>query len=86
MAPSVVRETGGLKDTVRPYNRFTGEGNGFSFANYNADEMKDSVLRALDIYMNEPEAWYKLVKHAMGEDFGFARSAAEYTKLYIDLL
>jgi len=82
----IVRETGGLKDTVRPYNRFTGDGDGFSFANYNAHEMKDAVLRAQEIYENQPETWNGLVRNAMSADFGFARSAEEYVKLYIDLL
>jgi len=82
----IVRETGGLKDTVRPYNRYTGEGDGFSFANFNAHEMKDAVLRALDVYENRPEIWNRLLRNAMSKDFGFARSAEEYVKLYIDLL
>ncbi|NCB50842.1 MAG: glycogen synthase GlgA [Clostridia bacterium] len=82
----IVRETGGLKDSVRPYNRFTGEGDGFSFANYNAHEMKDAILSALDVYENQPETWNRLINNAMSEDFGFARSAEEYVKLYIDLL
>ncbi|HBR09549.1 MAG TPA: glycogen synthase GlgA [Clostridiales bacterium] len=82
----IVRETGGLRDTVSPYNRFTGEGNGFSFSNFNAHEMKDAVIRAMDVYQNEPKAWLNLVRNAMSQDFGFARSAEEYTRLYIDML
>ena len=82
----IVRETGGLRDTVSPYNRFTGEGNGFSFSNFNAHEMKDAVIRAMDVYQNEPKAWLNLVRNAMSQDFGFARSAEEYTRLYIGML
>ena len=82
----IVRETGGLKDTVKPYNQYTGEGNGFSFANYNAHEMKATVERAVNIYRYEPEVWTGLMRNAMSEDFSFARSAEEYARLYIDML
>ena len=82
----IVRETGGLRDSVKPYNQYTGGGTGFSFANYNAHEMKDAVLRALELYKNDPDEWTQLVRNAMGEDFGFLRSAGEYAKLYIELL
>lgn len=81
----IVRETGGLKDTVKPYNCVTGEGNGFSFANYNADEMRDTVNRALDAYADK-DVMKKLVSQAMGTDFGFDISAEEYAKLYICML
>ena len=82
----IVRETGGLKDTVKPYNQYTGEGNGFSFANYNAHEMKATVERAVNLYRNEPNTWTNLMKNAMSEDFSFARSAEDYARLYIDML
>ena len=82
----VVRETGGLKDTVLPYNQYTGEGTGFTFANYNAHEMKDAVLRALDVYHNHKDAWTGLVRSGMSADFGFARSAMDYARLYISML
>lgn len=82
----IVRETGGLRDSVVPYNKYTGEGTGFSFANYNAHEMKATVETACALYRDEPEAWTALMKNAMSEDFGFARSAREYVLLYIDLL
>ena len=82
----IVRETGGLKDTVRPYNQYTGEGNGFSFANYNAHEMKDTVEMACDVYRSQPEAWTALQRSAMSEDFSFSRSAEDYARLYIDML
>ena len=82
----IVRETGGLRDSVVPYNQFTGEGTGFSFANYNAHEMKATVERALQVYREEPENWNRLVRNAMAADFGFERSAEGYARLYIDLL
>ena len=82
----IVRETGGLKDSVVPYNQYTGEGTGFTFANYNAHEMKAAVERALDVYRNEPDNWNRLVRNAMSADFGFERSAEGYARLYIELL
>ena len=82
----IVRETGGLRDSVVPYNQFTGEGTGFSFANYNAHEMKATVERALQVYREEPENWNRRVRNAMAADFGFERSAEGYARLYIDLL
>ena len=82
----IVRETGGLRDTVRPYNQYTGEGNGFSFANYNAHEMKATVEMACGVYRNQPEAWLALQRSAMSEDFSFSRSAEDYARLYIDML
>lgn len=80
----IVRETGGLRDTVRPYNQYTGEGTGFSFANYNAQEMKDTILSALNTY-HQPEIMNGLIHNAMSTDFSFARSAEEYTKLYLGM-
>ncbi len=82
----VVRETGGLRDTVTPYNQFTGQGNGFSFANYNAHEMKAAAAAAMEVYRGQPQVWEALVKNAMSADFGFALSAEEYLSLYIELL
>ena len=81
----IVRETGGLKDTVQPYNQYTGEGTGFSFANYNAHEMKETILQALGVYQDKA-VMKKLVKNAMTADFSFDRSAEEYAKLYIGIL
>lgn len=81
----IVRETGGLRDTVEPYNQFTGEGNGFSFANYDAWELADTVRRALDCWRN-PETMKNLISNAMLADFGFDLSAQEYAKLYICML
>lgn len=81
----IVRETGGLKDSVRPYNRYTGEGTGFSFADFNAHEMKDAVLLALDCYKDK-SVMRSLVRQAMEADFGFDGSACEYARLYIWML
>ena len=81
----IVRETGGLKDSVMPYNQFTGEGTGFSFADFNAHEMKDAVMLALDCY-RKPEVMAGLVRSAMEADFSFDKSAEEYARLYICLL
>ena len=81
----VVRETGGLKDSVKPYNQFTGEGTGFSFADFNAHEMKDAMLLAIDCY-RKPEVMKSLIRQAMEADFSFSRSAEEYAKLYIWML
>ena len=81
----IVRETGGLRDTVTPYNRFTGEGNGFSFANFDAWEMRDTMRLAMDCYKNE-EIMGGLITRAMQADFGFERSAMEYAKHYIWML
>ena len=82
----IVRETGGLRDSVTPYNKFTGEGNGFTFTNYNAHEMKETVGAAVRLYRDEPEAFNALIRNAMSEDFSFARSAEDYIRLFIDLL
>lgn len=81
----IVRETGGLRDTVQPYNQFTGEGNGFSFANFDAWEMRDTILKALGCYRN-PEIMQGLISSAMQADFGFELSAQEYARLYICML
>ena len=78
----IVRETGGLKDTVIPYNEFTGEGTGFSFSNFNGDEMGDAVFRAARLFWDNREAWNKLVTQAMSQDFSWTRSADKYLDLY----
>lgn len=82
----IVRETGGLRDSVVPYNQYTGEGTGFSFANYNAHEMKRAVECAVGLYRDYHDIWEQLMRNAMSCDFGFERSAEEYARLYIDLL
>lgn len=78
----IVRETGGLKDTVIPYNEFTGEGTGFSFSNFNGDEMGDAVFRAARLFWDNREAWNQLVTQAMNQDFSWTRSADKYLDLY----
>lgn len=78
----IVRETGGLKDTVIPYNEFTGEGTGFSFTNFNGDEMGDAVFRAARLFWDNREAWNQLVTQAMSHDFSWTRSADKYLDLY----
>lgn len=78
----IVRETGGLKDTVRPYNEFTGEGTGFSFRNFNGDEMGDAVFRAARLFWDNRDAWNQLITQAMSQDFSWTRSADKYLDLY----
>jgi starch synthase len=81
----IVRETGGLKDTVKAYNEYTKEGNGFSFRNYNAHDMLYTIKRALSFY-NDKKTWNNLVKKAMLEDNSWKKSAIEYKKLYSSML
>ena len=81
----IVRETGGLRDTVIPYNRFTGEGNGFSFANFDAWEMRDAMRLAMECYQNK-EIMQGLISRAMQADFGFTHSAEDYARHYIWML
>ena len=78
----VVRETGGLRDSVVPYNKFTGEGTGFSFANINVQEMTGVLSEAVNLYHNEPKAWKALQKNAMTADFSWERSAKAYEEIY----
>lgn len=78
----IVRETGGLKDTVIPYNEFTGEGTGFSFTNFNGDEMGDAVFRAARLFWDNRDAWNQLITQAMSQDFSWTRSADKYLDLY----
>ncbi len=78
----LVRETGGLKDTVIPYNKFTGEGTGFSFANYDANEFKDKLFEAIHMYTEHPRIWSKLVKQAMAQDNSLDKMALAYEKIY----
>ena len=80
----IVRETGGLKDTVEPYNEYTGGGNGFSFANYNAHEMLGCIRYALSTWRDK-DARRALMKQAMATDFGFERCARSYADLYLGL-
>ncbi len=82
----IVRETGGLRDTVEPYNRFTGIGTGFSFTNYNAHDMLHVIRMAKEVYRDDRKAWDKLVRQAMKQDFSWKNSAVQYEQLYADLL
>ena len=81
----IVRETGGLKDTVKPYNEYEKTGTGFSFANYNAHEMMNTVRYAAKTYYNKKRDWNKIVERAMMEDFSWASSAKQYETLYHNL-
>ncbi|NLM19185.1 MAG: glycogen synthase GlgA [Clostridiaceae bacterium] len=78
----VVRETGGLKDTVIPYNKYDGSGTGFSFSNINAHEFLFAIKDALDTYRDNPDAWNQLIKQAMSSDFSWEQSAKRYIELY----
>ena len=80
----VVRETGGLYDTIKPYNKYTDEGNGFTFANYNAHEMKDAISRATELY-HDAKKWQALVKKIMKIDFSWNASAQKYMSMYYDV-
>jgi glycosyltransferase involved in cell wall biosynthesis len=80
----IVRETGGLKDTVKPYNKYTGEGTGFSFANFNAHELRGAISEALELYQDKT-AWNALKKQAMEADFSWNASAAVYMDMYRQL-
>lgn len=81
----IVRETGGLKDTVRPYNEYTGEGNGFSFTNYNADDMLHVIYYAMDIYYNNKNAWNDIIQNGMSCDFSWNVSADKYISMYREI-
>ena len=78
----IVRETGGLRDTVLSYNKFTDAGNGFSFFNYNAHDMLHTVRRAVHYYKNNREVWYKLIVRGMTGDYSWFSSAGKYLELY----
>ncbi len=82
----IVRETGGLKDTVQPYNMYDGSGTGFTFANYNAHELLFTMKHANDLFYNDKEAINGLIDHAMHEDFSWNASAARYLQLYKEFL
>jgi starch synthase len=82
----IVRETGGLVDTIEPYNEYEKVGNGFSFTNFNAHDMMHTIRYALHIYHTDKQAWDKIVKNAFDSDFSWEISAKEYRKLYKDVL
>lgn len=81
----IVRETGGLKDTVTPYNEYTGEGNGFSFKNYSYIELKDTIDKALKVYKNE-KIWQRLIVQSINSDNSWKKSAMEYKNMYEELI
>ena len=81
----IVRETGGLRDTVQPYNEYAGTGTGFSFANYNADEMLGTIFYAEQIFYDHRDAWNDMVKRGMNMDFSWNESAKKYEALYDSL-
>ncbi|MBR0086665.1 MAG: glycogen synthase GlgA [Lachnospiraceae bacterium] len=82
----IVRETGGLKDTVQPYNEYTNEGTGFSFANINAHEMLSCINYAKSVYYEHRDAWNEMIVRAMNQDFSWKASAKKYGKLYDELI
>lgn len=81
----IVREVGGLKDTVNPYNMYTGEGNGFTFKNFNAHELLFAIKRALFLYKDEA-IWSNLIKEAMNSKNDWEQSSKEYIELYKNLI
>ncbi|MBZ9688943.1 glycogen synthase GlgA [Clostridium estertheticum] len=81
----IVRETGGLKDTIAPYNKYTGNGNGFSFTNYSSDELMDAINRAINLYKDK-DSWNKLVNNAMTSNNSWENSAKNYIDLYSNLI
>ena len=82
----LVRETGGLKDTVNPYNEFDKSGNGFSFRNYDANEMMDTLRNAVNVYYNKPEDWKILQRNALNTDVSWENSARIYNQLYNEVM
>ena len=80
----IVRETGGLKDTVTAYNEYTGEGNGFSFTNYNSDDLYNLIEYALSIYKDKKQ-WNKLIKQGMNCDNSWDKSSYIYLNIYREL-
>ncbi|MBQ1852598.1 MAG: glycogen synthase GlgA [Lachnospiraceae bacterium] len=78
----IVRETGGLRDTVEPYNQYENTGTGFGFCNYNAHEMLDTIRYAKDVYYNHRREWNKIIDRGMARDFSWKNSAKQYEDLY----
>ncbi len=78
----IVRETGGLKDTVEPYNEYEGTGTGFSFVNYNAHEMLGAIRYAMRVFRERKREWNKIIDRGMAQDFSWQSSAREYTDMY----
>ena len=82
----MVRETGGLKDTVTPYNKFDGTGRGFTFSNISAGVMLWVLREAVDLYHNNKKAWRGLQKESMSADFSWTNSAKQYLDIYQRIL
>lgn len=82
----IVRETGGLFDTIHAYNQYTGEGNGFSFTNYNAHDMKEVIKLAMNLYSSEKTQWTQLMKNVMKVDFSWRASAKKYIDIYTEIM
>ena len=82
----IVRETGGLADSVIAYNQYEDTGDGFSFANYNAHELLFTIKHALDLYTNHRDSWKALAARAMKKNFSWKASAEQYAALYRDLI
>ena len=82
----LVRETGGLKDTVTPYNEYDKSGNGFSFKDYNSNDLMHTLYYATDVYYNRKEDWDILVNNALNTDVSWAKSATVYSQLYNELV
>jgi len=82
----IVRETGGLADTVYEFDSKTGEGNGFLFKDFNKDSMMKSILKALNFYHNEPKLWHKIIKNGMRSNFSWINSSKNYIDLYRKVL
>lgn len=82
----IVRETGGLKDTVEPYNEYEGTGTGFSFTNYNAHEMMNTIHYAERVYNDSKAEWEAMVERAMNTDFSWTVSAKKYEEMYNELI
>ncbi|MFA6941870.1 MAG: glycosyltransferase, partial [Clostridiaceae bacterium] len=80
----VVRETGGLKDTVIPYNKYSNAGDGFTFANYTSEDFLSAIKRALNLY-NDKEKWSIIIRNAMKKDNSWENSAKEYLNLYLSI-
>lgn len=81
----IVHETGGLKDTVQPYNEFTGEGTGFTFGNYSSQVMLETIDRALHVYYDRPKHWKRMLRQAMKKDFSWEKSSRLYAEIYNEL-
>ena len=81
----IVRETGGLKDTVEPYNEFSGDGNGFTFDRYESGLLLDAINRAKTVYFNNRYHWDEVVQRDMAKDVSWENSAKQYKNLYLEL-